>query len=110
MNIDIPCPMAREQSNMLSNYGDFVAGYGLERIEGQGDFPIYFKSNTSGKNLSANLNDYYSCTTGEVTCHYSGMAQNLPFKVIYTLANGKGGKAVAEGPDRINILVPFAYK
>ena len=116
INLEIQCPIAQNQSNMLSNYGDFIAGYGLERIKGQGDFSIYFKSNASIKGVPSQLENYfnsgvkYTSTTGDITCEYSSNAGEPSFEVIYTLTNGKGGKAISLGTSRINVLIPFGLK
>jgi len=115
IDLDIQCPIVQNQSSMLSNYGDFIAGYGLERIKGQGDFPIYFKSKNSVNEIPAKLENYYNSaaeynsTTGEITCKYASGKGEPFFEVNYTLTNGKGGKAEFLGDDRINILIPFGF-
>ena len=101
---------------MLSNYGDFIAGYGTKKIQGQDSGQIYFKSNSSIKDVPVQLDNYfnsgvkYTSTSGDVTCTYASNMGELSFEVAYTLTNGKGGKATSLSNDKIQILIPFALK
>lgn len=112
--LQIQCPNVNNPVNILSNYGDYIAGYGIEQIQGHEEVAqIYFKSKSNIKGIPAQLDDYinsgvkYNSTTGDVTCAYSSAVGDPSFGVTYTLANGKGGKAAIAESDRITVIIPF---
>ena len=114
--VEIECPVAQNQHIRLTNNGDYIGGYGLERIQGQVDSTVYFKSKASIKNVPADLQNYsnagvkYGSSTGNVTCKYASSAGEASFEIIYTLMNGKAGKASVLRDNVINILLPFGLK
>jgi len=115
VEIDVFCPQTQYAFNMLSNYGDFIAGYGSENVGGQ-DTQIYFKSNTSVKGVPTNLDQYtnaevaYASTTGNVTCSYMSNDGTPSFKIIYTLINGKGGQVFGASSNSITVEIPLGAK
>jgi hypothetical protein len=113
---DIRCPNAKTSSDLLSNYGGFIAGYGTKRINDKDETKIYFKSITSIKNIPAQIDHYenagvkYNSTNGEITCTYSTSLNDPNFAITYTLTNGIGGKADLVSNDMIRIFIPFGKK
>ena len=113
VSVDVVCPVPQDPNSMLSNYGNFIAGYGLEHIEGHNPTRIYFKSDPSIKGVPAKLDQYqnyyaeYSSTTGNVTCSYISNDGTPSFKVIYTLINAKGGQVINSTSNEITIIIPF---
>ncbi|QRN02824.1 hypothetical protein GH742_02455 [Legionella sp. MW5194] len=112
VTVDIFCPMAMG-SNALTNFGDYIAGYGYENLLSQNNL-IYFKSDSVPTDLPTQLTNYfnemvnYNSTTGRVTCGY---VSNLPteprFTVSYYLTNGKGGAVQWQSSNSINIILPM---
>lgn len=113
---DIQCPVAQNSSDMLSNYGDFIAGYGKKSVNNESESQIYFKSKSSVKGIPAQLDHYdnqgvkYNSTTGDVTCSYASNDGETSFEVTYTLINGKGGRADMISNNKIHIVIPFGLK
>ncbi|HBD9350567.1 TPA: hypothetical protein KLD36_001946, partial [Legionella pneumophila] len=71
--VDIYCPTTQGGPNVITNFGDCIAGYGMENILSQNN-PIYFKSISLAHDVPAQLGNYYNettsynSTTGQVTC------------------------------------------
>ena len=114
LNILIKCPRTGAGPNVLTNFGDYVAGYGAETIHGITN-PIYFKSITSIQGVPTSLNAYgneaaaYDSTNGNVTCQF-GSSENPGFTVAYTLTNGKGGFVTNQGRDFVEISLPVGLR
>ncbi|KTD14780.1 hypothetical protein Lgra_0483 [Legionella gratiana] len=113
---DIFCPVTQGASNSITNFGDYIAGFGTENILSQNN-PIYFKSISLAHNVPAQLGNYYNettnynSTTGEVTCNYVSNNPIEPrFAVAYTLTNGKGGAVQGQSSNSISIIFPVGLK
>jgi len=110
LQIDIQCPIVNSSSSTLSNFGDYIAGYGMETVSNQ-MFPIYFKSGPI-QNIPAQLTNYvnsntqYDSTKGTITCSYTSNDANPPFTVMYDLTNGKGGVVTSSSANSIDINLP----
>lgn len=119
LNIVITCPATNGNQNVLTNFGEYIAGYGQETIEGVGGMPVYFRSFASNfSNLPTKLTNYrnegvtYVSTTGQVNCNYVSQSPNKEpaFDVSYTLTNGKGGSVTRQAPNSITIRLPVGLK
>jgi hypothetical protein len=113
INITIICPNVQNKEDMLSNYGDYIAGYGVKQIIFEPNLPIYFKSSASTARVPVDLQPYvnawvkYNSSTGSISCSYVSNLGEPSFDMAYTLTNGKGGKITRVDNDRIFILIPF---
>lgn len=114
--VDVQCPIVSSTSSTLANYGDYVAGYGMESVSNQ-MFPVYFKSGTV-QGVGADLTLYYNSQvnynsiTGAVTCSYSSYESSQPgFDVSYTITNGKGASVDSQSNNNdIKLVIPFGLK
>lgn len=114
VTVDIFCPIMG--SNALTNFGDYIAGYGYENLLSQNNL-IYFKSDSLPTDLPAQLNNYfneyvnYNSTTGRITCGYiSNLTSEPRFTVSYYLTNAKGGAVQWQSSNSINIILPLGIK
>ncbi|KGP64184.1 hypothetical protein EP47_10305 [Legionella norrlandica] len=114
--VDIYCPVTQGAPNVITNFGDYIAGYGMENILSQNN-PIYFKTISMPHDVPAHLGNYYNetvnynSTTGQVTCSYISNNPIEPrFAVAYTLTNGKGGAVQWQSGNSINIIFPVGLK
>jgi len=118
LNINVVCPVANGGSpNTLTNFGDYVAGFGQEFIQNQGSPSIYFKSAANPLNMPNKLLNYsnqmadYDSVTGQVFCSYVSSNPAEPsFTVSYTLANGKGGQITQQSNNNVNILLALGFR
>ncbi|APF04067.1 TPA: hypothetical protein ACJ5DT_000780 [Legionella pneumophila] len=113
--VDIYCPTTQGAPNVITNFGDYIGGYGMENILSQNN-PIYFKSISLAHDVPAQLGNYYNeatsynSTTGQVTCSYISNNPTEPrFAVAYTLTNGKGGSVQWQSGNSINIIFPVGF-
>jgi hypothetical protein len=114
--ITVDCPGTTLSSNMLTNFGNIVAGYGVENILSQ-TIQVYFQSATLAWNTPASLFNYfndsasYNSATGVVSCQYqSNIATDPMLTVSYTITNGKGGAVLAQSANSISINLPVGLK
>lgn len=112
--VDIYCPS--QGPNTITNFGDYIAGYGMENILSQNN-PVYFKSLSLAHDVPAQLGNYYNeavsynSTTGMVSCSYVSNNPTEPrFAVAYTVTNGKGGSVQWQSGNSINIIFPVGLK
>jgi hypothetical protein len=113
--VDIYCP-ATQGPNPLTNFGDYIGGYGAENILSQNN-PVYFKSISIAHDVPTSITNYfnesvnYNSTTGQVTCNYMSNNPTEPrFGVAYTLTNGKGGAVQWQSQNSININIPVGLR
>ena len=114
--VDIYCPATQGTPNVVTHFGDYIAGYGVENILSQNN-PIYFKSISLAHEVPAQLVNYYNesasyhSTTGQVTCTYASNNPVEPrFGVAYNVTNGKGGAVQWQSNNSINIIFPVGIK
>lgn len=113
--MDVYCPMT-QGPNALTNFGDYVAGYGMENILSQNN-PIYFRSPTLPANMPASLVNYfneavaYESTSGTVSCSYmSNMPTEPRFLVRYTITNGQGATVMGQSSNSLNLMLPVGLQ
>ncbi|VVC76215.1 hypothetical protein AQUSIP_15210 [Aquicella siphonis] len=113
IRVTVQCPGTNNGANVITNFGDYAAGYGMETIENQGQFPVYFKSAVLSPNTPANLSSYYNrsvqydSTSGRVSCNYSSSNLTEPdLTVAYVLTNGKGGAVLASDSIGVTFSLP----
>lgn len=119
INAEIICPGVTSNGVFsITNYGDFIAGYGQRIIENKSPEPIYFKSSGSlASSISSNLQNYnndsvsYESSTGRVSCYYKTNNIIDPSIIVsYDLTNGRGGIVMDKTNSTIRIGVPFGLK
>lgn len=117
INILVRCPTTQGVQNVLTHFGDYIAGYGDETIQNQGSTPIYFKSSALAFGVPGQLGNYhnngtsYESSSGQVTCNYTSSNPKEPnFAVSYDLTNGKGGTIVQQGKDFIRFVLPVGLR
>ena len=111
--VNITCPISLpNQDNTLTNFGDYIAGYGTETVFSQKK-SIYFTSDFSVPNAPIILVDYfnasavYNSTKGTVSCIFQSIIPTDPiFSVHYQLTNGLGGTIVSQTSSTVNIALP----
>lgn len=112
----INCPGTTLSANMLTNFGNVVAGYGVESILSQ-TIPVYFQSTALASNTPASLFNYfndsasYNSATGVVSCHYQSNISTDPILIVsYNVTNGKGGAVLAQSANSISVNLPVGLK
>jgi hypothetical protein len=107
-NVDFTCP----DTSAISNFGDYVAGYGLEVILGE-KLPVYFKTTVWPSGVPSNLTAYkntataYDSIQAQVTCSYTSSDSNhASFDLLYFIANGVGGLVTAQTNNNISVSFP----
>lgn len=110
--INVTCPAV----NLVSNFGDYLAGYGSETIFGN-LVPIYFKNMVFPAGVPTELTTYsvtdvnYNSTTAQVACSYtSSNASNPSFDLNYYITNGKGGLITAKTATMISLQLPVGFR
>jgi hypothetical protein len=116
LTINVVCPTTQVGPYVLGNLGDYIGGYGYENICSLAN-NIYFKSSGLPSDIPHQLTNYYNSsvtynsTSGSVSCSYSSNNQGEGnFSVNYTLTNGRGGVALSQSNNEINILLPVGFK
>ncbi len=118
LNVTIQCPNSKGSGEtVITHFGDYIGGFGVEDIRNQGQKQIYFKSNFVAPNTPTDLTDYdnsdiqYDSSTGTVTCNYTNPRANAPLVTVsYTLINGKGGAIEGKSSCSILINLPVGLK
>lgn len=112
---DIVCPSTLGSSNVLTNFGSYIAGFGTESILSVSN-AVYFKSNSLPDEMPRKLVNYfneaadYDSTTGKVTCRYASNGPTDPrFSVYYTLTNGTGGVIQGQSSNSISLLFQVGF-
>ncbi len=112
----VACPGTQNGSSQLTNFGNYIAGFGSQSLLSQTVF-VYFKSEGIPSNTPGNLTNYfndaaaYDSTTGRVSCSYQSSISTDPyFTVSYTLTNGRGGAVQGQTNNAISILFPVGLK
>ena len=111
--VDVTCPGVHGISNVLTNFGSYVAGYGQESMSSQPSVPVYFTSSYLPPTVPHSLIYYfnetatYDSTTGVVTCSYLSSQSDPGFSVNYYVTNGKGGAINMQAANTLEIVFPF---
>lgn len=116
ITVYISCPSTQLGQYQITNFGNYIAGFGGEYILGQ-TLNVYFKSQNLPYNTPASLNNYfnetvsYDSTTGMVTCSYQSNVGTDPFiTASYMMTNGKGGSIQSQTPESITVMFPVGLK
>ena len=111
--VDIYCPYTQGSDHVITNFGNYIGGYGSENIVSQ-NRDIYFASPSLPADMPTSLTNYYSestaynATSGKVSCTYTSSNPAEPrFIVSYTLTNGKGGALNWQNNNSISITLPI---
>ncbi len=118
--IDITCPGVATTAFpfIVTNFKDYIAGYGNELIDGSlpyPNIPYFTYTIPSGANIPSILTGYvnngtdYDSTLGQVTCQFSRSGFDS-FSVTYPITNGKGGVISTQTNNTIQVLVPFGIR
>lgn len=113
---DIVCPATQGTSNVVTNFGNYIAGYGTQFMLAN-SLPIYFKSSGAPTGVPSKLVSYindtadYDSATGKVTCSYVSNSLGQPaFSVDYYLTNGQGGIVVAQSNNSVSLMFQVGVK
>lgn len=108
---DFTCP----NISMVSNFGNYIAGLGMELILGQHN-PVYFKTINWPAGVPANLGNYtnsatsYDSTKATVTCSYASTdPAEQAFDISYYVTNGYGGRIRQQTNSTIYIIFPLGF-
>ena len=114
--VTVYCPNTQGGSNIITNFGNYIAGYGVEYILNY-TTQAYFRSASFIQNVPASLTNYanasveYNSTTGIVSCLYQSSIQTeAAFSVSYYLTNGFGGSIQSQASNTITISLPAGLR
>lgn len=115
-NMQIKCPTINGKQNILTNYGDYIGGYGSQTLDSNQPRLIYFKSLSLPSGMPSKLGTYdnslveYNSATGVVSCAYESFADQPAFTVSYALTNGRGGMVVSQAKNSISLVLPIGLR
>lgn len=105
--VDYICPAP----GVLSNFGNYISGFGSEILSRSTTNTIYFQSKQYLPGVPSSLVNYnnsatsYDAPSGYVTCSYiSSNPSENSFDVSYNITNGKGGRILSRTNNTINVL------
>jgi len=112
--INVVCPSTQTPTNVITNFGNYIAGYGTEQIDQNPMVQPYFVGQTA-TDTPPRLNGFnssgvnYDSTTGQVDCSYtqSGFTDLV---VSYVLTNGRGGAVQNSNQNSLIIAMPVGLK
>lgn len=117
VKVTLNCPdIANKRSEVITNYGTYIAGTGFERINSDAATRPLFQGQTAqGANIPIDLqtNGYsnngvsYNPAVGTVTCYYKSSMGFDPFSISYLMVNAIGGYTVSSGSKEINMKLPI---
>lgn len=117
LRVTIQCPGIAGNQNVITNFGDYVGGSGMEIMDNQNPFPVYFKSVSLAPNTPADLSNYnnqsarYDSTKGSVSCAYTSSNLSEPaLSVSYALTNGKGGAVTGSDQASVSFVLPVGRR
>lgn len=113
---DFFCPGTQGAANVVINFGNYIAGYGVENTLSQ-SLPVYFRSLSFPGGVPRKLGNYfnqaadYDSTTGLVSCEYaSSNASDPNFIVYYGATNGLGGVIQSQSNNMVSLIFPVGFK
>ncbi len=111
-HITFTCP----NPQVISNFADYLAGYGVERIFNDNRI-IYYKSTCKPNNIPASVEGYnhtgasYDVMTAQISCTYGhNKNENKPFTLVYNITNGSGGIVTAKTNNVISVQFPIGLR
>ena len=114
--VTVYCPGTQGSSNVITNFGSYIGGYGVEYILNY-TTQAYFRSTAYLQNVPASLANYfnesvaYNSTTGVISCTYqSSIPTDAIFAVSYNLTNGLGGSVQSQSANAISINFPAGLR
>lgn len=116
----LDCPdMSHKGHENVTNYGTYLAGRGLEKINNDlATEPLFEGRIAPGANIPVDLvaSGYhnngvsYNSTMGTTTCYYKSSMGFDPFSISYLMINAIGGYTDSSGSDTIHIKLPQGLK
>ena len=120
IKLTLHCPnIANKGHESVTNYGTYLAGTGLEKINGdRATEPLFEGPIVPGANIPVDLvaSGYhnngvrYNPTIGTTTCYYKSSMDFDPFSISYLMINGIGGYTDSSGSEEIHIRFPLGLK
>ena len=120
VKITMDCPdIANKALDRLTNYGTYIAGPGIERVNSDAPtYPLFQGPTVPGANIPIDLtaNGYfqtgnnYNPANGAVTCFYASNMGFDPFSVSFMMTNALNGTTISSGVDEIHIKLPVGLK
>ena len=117
VKVTVDCPdIGHKGSEIVTNYGTYVAGPGIERVNGDTPTsPLFQGPLVPGSNIPMDLvaGGYfnagvdYNPLNGAVVCHYSSSLGFDSFAMSYMLKNAIGGVVASSGSEEIHIKLPL---
>ena len=115
-SLTISCPSTQLSANMITNFGSYIGGFGVESLLSQ-TMNVYFISQSVPYNTPATLANYfnetvsYNSTTGIISCSYQSNVPTDPFfSVAYQLTNGRGGYVTSQSSNALSLNFPLGLK
>ena len=114
-DITIHCPGIGNGSEVLTNYGTYVAGTGHLNVNSDtATTPLFLANIVTGANIPADLlvSGYnnngvvYNPTTGAVICYYNSTLNFDSFAVSYVMQNALHGYVVNADHQELHIKIP----
>ena len=120
VKITMDCPdIAIKEADRVTNYGTYLAGPGIERVNSDAaTFPLFQGPTVPGSNIPVDLvsNGYsnngvsYNPANGAVTCYYVSSMGFDPFSISYLMKNAMNGTTASSSSEEIHIKVPVGLK
>ncbi len=117
VKVTMDCPdIASKGAENVTNYGTYIAGHGIEKVNGDAPTqPLFQGPTVPGANIPTDLvtNGYgnngvsYNPTNGAVTCYYKSSMGFDPFSISYLMVNALNGSTVGSGSEEIHIKLPI---
>ena len=116
VKVTLDCPdIATKGSEIVTNYGTYIAGTGFERVNSDAATqPLFQGPTVPGANIPIDLkaSGYsnngvsYNPAVGAVTCYYKSSMGFDPFSISYLMVNAMGGYTVSSGSEEIHLKLP----
>ena len=120
VKVTMDCPdIAVHAQDRLTNYGTYIAGPGIERVNSDtATYPLFEGPTVPGANIPVDLKEAgykqngvsYNPSNGAVTCYYKSSFGFDPFSVSYLMQNALGGTTYSSGFEEIHINLPVGLK
>ena len=116
VKITVDCPdISNKTKEMVTNYGTYIAGEGIERVNsGTPTYPLFEGPTVPGANIPVDLKSAgylnngvsYNPSNGAVTCFFRSSMGFDPFSISYLMVNALNGVTVGSGDEEIHIKLP----
>lgn len=115
VTIDCPSIKGKGVDDKVLNYGTYLAGTGIEKINSdEPTYPLFQGTIVPGSDIPSDLQaaGYRNCgveynpLTGGVLCQYKTWKGHDPFTIGYVMKNALGGSVAGSGKEEIHIKLP----